>query len=213
MPKSKQLDKVNFDREYVELLKLRQYKDAERKLLQLHQRAQNEHDADLLEYSISHLAMFYALPMTEDFNRASFFFSEKERLFPSDYSRLQTALFRFNCLKDPAAALEKLDQIVDHGDDPPEKDAGRLFSATALKGQCFLSLGEAEKTRHALTRLSHLARKYPGSVVRGDALNLIEELVTSSALSDECRELLELFLQYPLPGEIKERAIALRESC
>jgi tetratricopeptide (TPR) repeat protein len=213
MPKSKQLDKVTFDREYVELLKLHQYKDAERKLLQLHQRAQNEHDADLLEFSSAHLAMFYALPATENFDRASFYFSEREKLFPSNDSRLQTALFRFNCLKDAAAALEKLDQIVDHGDDPPEKDAGTLFSATALKGQCFFGLGEIEKARQTLARLSHLARKYPGSVVRGDALNLIEELVTSSALGDECRKLLDVLLQSPMSEEIKERAVALRESC
>ncbi len=205
------MDWLTFDKAHLDLLKAHRYRDAERQLVQLYERAQSQCNADLLEQAVSRLAQFYSLPLTGNHDRAAFFFGEREKLFDSDYSRLQTALFRFYCLEDPASTLEKLDQITSTGTTDVD-DVKTQFTATALRGECLLRLGRIGDLPQVVTRLFELATKYPGSIVHGDAFNFLSELISRKFMVDDCRRMVEFFLRSPLSTESRGKAIAIHNA-
>ncbi len=203
------MDWLEFDRKQIEFLKTKRFRDAEERLLEVFENASRTQDYRTMEEAAGKLGHFYSLPLAENLQLAEFYFREQERLAATDLSRFETALFRFICLSDFGATLAKLSEISN--EDPAEvTDARTNFRATALKGLCWLRLGELAQINPVLRRLIRFATLRCKEITYGDCFNFVREVIESNLNLRECLELLQLLLKAPLSPESREEATHLR---
>src|SRR5689334_15499826 len=93
----------------------RNYHGAEKLLLEAQKQAEAEGDARTLHFVLSELIELYCISDPPLRAKAEVLSSERERVIPSAYSKLQTAMILYHGAHDYARAVPKLEAAIAQG--------------------------------------------------------------------------------------------------
>jgi hypothetical protein len=156
------VDKLIMERKYVE---------AEALLQQSHAEVASQNDSNALEQLCGLFVQVYCAWQFEYIHKAEQFSLERERVSPSPYNGLQTAMVLYYVANQPRRAAEKLTSVIQLG--RSRGDSSSVYSALALLGQCYLDL---DLTTEVVTVLENLEGmlSHTAAVVVGDVTTFLE---------------------------------------
>jgi len=178
------------------LIAQKNFQGAEELLLEKRKKASAANDAQLMGVVLSELIELYSLLDPPLWSKAEALSIERERLAPSAYSRLQTAMILHHGARDYIRAVPKLEEAISQG--KAECDDKTLYTALSLLGQASLGLGNKARAIVVLNQLEQLVAKKASFVV-GDETPFLESMVTrgleigrvkrlASTLAKACRD-------------------------
>jgi hypothetical protein len=204
------MDWDSFDDEVLALTLSGKAEEAERRLLSLYDESKKRSDTDMEAEVVPRLAFHYSNPVSEDLARAAAFFREWEELEKTDFSKLQTALFRLYTLRDMNGTLEKTCEIIE-GNRVKPQDPNFWYAALALNGQALLLLGRNNEAELRLEELYRVLLSFPRDLTYGDAFGFLKLLIEKKICLERVGSILEVFSDAPLTDESMRKVRELRE--
>ncbi len=154
------------------LIVKRRFQDAETTLQQAHREAEKRRDLETLEHVYALFVQLYSSFEPPRVEEAESFSLERERIKPSAYNRLQTAMVLYHVTRDPKRAVEKLRAAIETS--RKENDFTTMYSVLSLLGQCLLDLNETAEAGAVLNDMERMiATRKP--IVVGDETPFLEK--------------------------------------
>src|SRR5947209_6622662 len=155
------------------LLAQNHLKEAEQLLLEAQEKAERENDASALHYIISELIGLYIIGDPPLWTKAEMLSTKRERLAPSAYGKLQTAMILHRGTRDHLRAISKLEEAIILAES--ENDEKTMYRSLCLLGEASLALDYTEKAKKVLSELERMVARRARIVV-GDETPFLEAL-------------------------------------
>src|SRR5260370_11939968 len=133
------------------LMVKRDFQEAEKLLLTARSKAESAGDTQTLQYVLTQLVGLCHISEPPDWAKAEALSHERERLFPSAFSKLQTAMILHHGIHNYAGAIPKLEAAVAQG--KVERDDKTVYTSLCLLGQARLEVGLDEEAFAVLSEL------------------------------------------------------------
>ena len=146
-----------------ELIREKNFVRAEELLLEANRKGQTEGDAQTRSYVLSELIELYCILDPPQLAKAEALSVERERLNPSAYSVLQTAMILHHGARDYARGVPKLEEAISQG--RTERDDRTVYTALGLLGQASLGLGRTDQALQVLGELKKWWRTRASSLL------------------------------------------------
>lgn len=169
-----------------DLMEQGNFQKAEELLLEAHSRANAERDPRMLRYVLTELVGLCHLSNPPAWDRAEQLSTERERWFPSAYSKLQTANILYYGTKDYPRVIPKLEEAIAQAE--IEHDDRTLYTSLSLLGQVSLELGLRERGMAVLSQIEEMVRNKKTFVV-GDETCFLEALRVQHLATERVRQL------------------------
>ena len=186
------MERWTFGPEEVKLVAQGQADEVERRLLNSYESAKDSGNTTGLQYAISSLAHFYALPFKEDLEKADRFFREALLVSPGADSAVELVFFCHYVLADPGKTLQEVARVRALTDKGRAGDLRFLYTAVAMEGQAHLAVGQEQDAIRNLEELLEMAARDPDHVPFGDEFNFVEQIVTRNLARETCTQLLNI---------------------
>jgi tetratricopeptide (TPR) repeat protein len=169
------------------LIAAKDFDGAEKLLLEAKQAADLKGDAQAQNFILSELIeLYYCVAVPPLFAKAEALSSERERLAPSAYAELETAMILHYGARDYARAIPKLEAAIAKG--KAEGDDRTVYTSLSLLGQACLEVSQTEKALAALREIEKMVAN-KASFVAGDETNFLEGLLKRGLKTNNVRHL------------------------
>jgi hypothetical protein len=194
---------IEVDSKVHEMLRGRQFSEAEAFLMQCRSEFREAGENEDLEYVAGCLARFYFMPDTEDRPKAERFYLEAEELSKNAHSKLQTATFYFYVLRNFRKTIGKIDEIGGLRKQPVDPD---YYSGLSLKGQALIETNDLQEVVQVLEEMQTMTEAPQARLPYGDEINFLERAISNPLFETRCGKLLITVIPRMRSSEYDERA-------